>query len=1106
MVDSPDEFLGELRLGHQFTSAGQIIARGFTIVLGILFLLSDRVLAGLDGRAPLAGILAMIFLGLTVVNVVELLGGSGERGGTYALVQETLGGLGAFLTGWCVLAGSLALAVALVSAVAAQILYIFPVGLPSTLVTVILILALFILQLFQFFPRRIQQFGVLLVLMGLLGLAFLGGLPHINLSRYRVASVVNLGAMSQTLAWLAVSYIAFESMLVSRRQVRNANRYLPRALFVLLVVIGLGFTLAWWFLAGLPPQSADFSGALMARLSAVTFVPGWFIPGLGILVMLLAANRCVMTAVRQVHTFTLTGALPKVLRRMVKPLPMPVGVFGLPAVLVLPIVFMANVGAMIDLAAGLLLVAMIFVNVAAIHSRRSEPERRRSLVVPFSPLVPVIGIAINLVLVHSLLNSIWLPAVGWLLLGGTFYLVYARHQQVEAQEGEVVFGRRVSRNGKEHPYRILVPIGPKDERHLGLRLAIALAHQLDGEVIPLQVITVPDPLAIDEGRRISQERNALFHWSMQLANDAGIPIQPITRLARNVPEGIVDTAVEESCNLVLMTWLVQGENPETRIGQNLTRVAKQVPADVGVIVYRASASPDRSGDEGEMISSDSMFPVAGLDQDNGSKFRPGSILVPISGGPHAPLAFRLAVSLAREYDASITSVYVATPESTQEGIASGKKRINETIANIREQSRGQNGTAGQLQTDHPISIDGRVITAQSVVAGITQAGNEADLVMLGASEESLIDQVLFGSIPEQVAVSCSSPVVILKRYPGLPRLWLRRTWDALFNSLPTLTQEEQIEVYRNIHRGARPDVDFFVMIGLSTVIAAFGLLQSSSAAIIGAMLVAPFFSPLLAISLSIVQGNVHLLWLALESTVKGVALSIGLTILLALLVPTKTITPEIASRSLPSLFDLAVALASGAAGAYAIAREDVAAALPGVAIAAALVPPLGVVGIGLAMGDLELAGGGGLLFAANLIAIALAGSVTFLLLGFRPGSHAARSRNLRRGLLTAVLLFVLVAIPLGGVFIQSVHTARLRQDIQQTVTRQFETETKVEITSVDAITFDEEATGLTVTIPIYTSGAVPPSLAENLQVQLTKVLGRPVHVRLVVFSTIDASP
>jgi len=119
--------------------------------------------------------------------------------------------------------------------------------------------------------------------------------------------------------------------------------------------------------------------------------------------------------------------------------------------------------------------------------------------------------------------------------------------------------------------------------------------------------------------------------------------------------------------------------------------------------------------------------------------------------------------------------------------------------------------------------------------------------------------------------------------------------------------------------------------------------------------------------------------------------------------------------------------------------------LPGVAIAAALVPPLATVGIGLAMGDLGVAGGALLLFATNLIAIVLAGAVTLLLLGFRPARREEQEARLRWGLVTTVLLLVVIAIPLTAVFVQSVSTSRTRHLIQQTLTQELKGTDAVEV-------------------------------------------------------------
>ncbi|KPK88925.1 MAG: hypothetical protein AMJ88_18300, partial [Anaerolineae bacterium SM23_ 63] len=377
--------------------------------------------------------------------------------------------------------------------------------------------------------------------------------------------------------------------------------------------------------------------------------------------------------------------------------------------------------------------------------------------------------------------------------------------------------------------------------------------------------------------------------------------------------------------------------------------------------------------------------------------------------------------------------------------------------------------------------------------GIAQAGAESDLVFVGASDESLIDQVLFGTLPEQVAWACPSPVVMVKRFRGLRHFWLQRAWNALFGALPTLSRQEQMTVYRQVRRGARPDVDFFIMIGLSGIIATYGLLQDSTAVIIGAMLVAPLFTPILAFSLAIVQGDIRLLRLALESALKGVALAIGLSVFLTALSPLRVVTHEIASRTQPNLFDLAVALASGAAGAYAVARKDVAASLPGVAIAAALVPPLGVVGVGLAMGDPGIAGGGGLLFTTNLIAITLAGSVTLLLLGFRPTARAEREVRLRYGLVVSLALLTIIAIPLGVVFVGSVQESHFRQTIDRTLALQLGESSDYELVN---FIFEEREEIFYVTVTVYAKTPIPASWADATREQLSKALDRTVDLHL----------
>ncbi|MFQ5593555.1 MAG: DUF389 domain-containing protein [Anaerolineae bacterium] len=1094
MTAPTDEFLGELRLGRRLATRGQVAAGGLAILTGLIFLVADPAVSLVGPRAALASVLAGVVLGLTLLSVVELLGGSGERGGTYVLIHESLGGLGAFLAGWSILAGSAGLSGALAQIAATHLLLLFPaLQLPPNQIALALFGILILVELFQLLPRRPLLWPLIVALLMVLAFLILSAIPRIDVELYRSAPAVGLGDLMRSVAWLAVGYIAFEAVLASRRQVRDPGRNLPPAIVAVLIFGGLAFAVATLVAAGVSRFLPTAHNSLASALAAASFLPAWASPWLTVIAVVLAADGCLMVATRQMHALSRDGALPASLRRIRGPFPMSPLLFGALVAIAVPLIAWAPTQWLIDLAAGLFLTAMTLLNAAAIHSRRTEPERRRAFVVPFYPLAPAVAIAVDLVLLSALPLGGLVGGSVWLLVGVLVYLAYARRHQVAAQEGVVVFGREPQREKREASYRVLVPLTPGDERRLPLRLAAALAHQFDGEVIPLQVIPMSDPLAIEESRRVARERNTLFHWSTRLTENFGVPVFPITRLAHGISQGIIDTAVEEDADLILMPWAVTATTPGAEMGQVLEPVIRRALCDLAVVAYHSGDSEShRPAKSSGLPRPLAAWPLS-------------SILVPTAGGPHAPLAMRIALALAREYDATVTMVYVAPADASSEQLAEGQERIEQTTDAMRQQAAMLPGLNGQESTLEKISVESRVVTAGSVVAGIAEAGKERDLVLIGASEESFIDQMLFGNVPEQVALACPTPVVMVKKFRGLPRFWLKRAWDALYEALPTLSGEERIEVYREVRRGARPDVDFFVMMGLSAIIATFGLLQNSTAVIIGAMLVAPLFTPILALSLAIVRGDVRLLRLAVEAALKGIALVIGLAVLLAAVSPLRTVTPEIAARSQPNLFDLAVALASGAAGAYAIARKDVAASLPGVAIAAALVPPLAVVGIGLALGDLVVAGGGGLLFTTNLTAITLAGAVTLLLLGFRPAHRGEPEVRLRVGLAATMVLLVLITLLLALLFVRSVNTSRTQHAIQLSLTREIEAMPDLELANFD---FRERGAGVEVEVTVYSRATITPALAQQLSDRLSEDIRRPVQLRVVAIpiTEIEATP
>jgi len=1093
MNDETEDFLGELRLGKRLIKTGQVAARGLVVVLGLMFLIPGRALDLIGPVAAVATLLASALLGMTLLSILELLGGSSERGGTYTLIHETLGGLGGFFAGWSILAGYVALTAAFLRATTSHLALLFTELEPAAPYLALgLLISLLLIQLFRLLPGRDLTWPAILILLVVLVIVLLDVLLRADLQLARASSTFVLSDFMHAVALMAVSYAAIEAILALRRHVRDPARHLPRGLLATLLVGGLLFVLIQFVASRVPEQISHVESAgLINALGSASLLPGWLVFILAIVGLMFAASGCFKTGARQLNALSRQGALPERLRQIRPPFRVQPLLFGPLFIFTAPLVLWAPTRWLMDVSACLFLVPMLLINLAAIHSRRSEPERRRSFNVPFYPLVPSVALAIGGALLFALPISGILGGGVWLLLGLVIYLTYGRVHLMKAQAGVLVFGREPGYEKPEGAWRILVPLSAGVERALMLDLATSLARQTDGEVIALQVIPIADPLAIEEGRRIARERNTLFQWSTRVAEGSGVPTFPITRLARSVSEGILDTADEEQCDLILLSWSIRSARQGVRMGRVLEPVVQRAPCDVAVVAFH----PDRlTKVEGRPAITEEM------DGARRAALRVERILVPTAGGPHAPLATRLALLLAREREATISSVYVADPDASQDELAEGRARIQQTFATMGEQMAGLPGGDGKQSGLNTVHLESRVVTAESIVEGITQAGAESDLVFIGASEESLIDQVLFGTIPEQVARACPSPVVMVKRFRGLRRFWLQRAWDALFGALPTLSRQEQVDVYKQVRRGARPDVDYFIMIGLSAVIATYGLLQDSGAVIIGAMLVAPLFTPILALSLAIVRGDIRLLRLAVESALKGIALAIGISILLTALSPLRGVTHEVTARMHPNLFDLAVALASGVAGAYAVARKDVAAALPGVAIAAALVPPLSVIGIGLAIGEPGIAGGGSVLLITNLIAITLAGSVTLLLLGFRPTARAKREARLRLGLVISLVLFTMITISLGVVFVRSVQESRIHQKIDQVLAHEFGATHDFEIAG---FVFEVQDDQVDVSVTVYARHPVSAALAETARDRLTEALGRPVHLNLMSIPVMD---
>lgn len=234
-----------------------------------------------------------------------------------------------------------------------------------------------------------------------------------------------------------------------------------------------------------------------------------------------------------------------------------------------------------------------------------------------------------------------------------------------------------------------------------------------------------------------------------------------------------------------------------------------------------------------------------------------------------------------------------------------------------------------------------------------------------------------------------------------------------------------ITLNRNLWRASVPSLSFYVLLGLSGLIATLGLLANSVAIIIGAMIIAPLIGPITGIAYSSTVANRRLLRRSFLTLSTGVLFTVFISAIAVLLIGLKSVTPEILARTNPNLLDLVIALAAGAAGAFANTRKRIADALPGVAIAVALVPPLSVVGIGLAWGESSLAIGALLLFITNLTGIIFSGVIILLLQSYGSVKRA------KQGLIFTVATLIILGLPLGLSLKSLILQNNLRYDINE---------------------------------------------------------------------------
>ncbi|MGD9680123.1 MAG: TIGR00341 family protein [Candidatus Obscuribacterales bacterium] len=317
------------------------------------------------------------------------------------------------------------------------------------------------------------------------------------------------------------------------------------------------------------------------------------------------------------------------------------------------------------------------------------------------------------------------------------------------------------------------------------------------------------------------------------------------------------------------------------------------------------------------------------------------------------------------------------------------------------------------------------------------------------------------------------------------------------------SDEAILDLKQRLNEMSQLTMDFVVLLGTSTVIATLGLFQNSAAVIIGAMIIAPLMRPLMGLAYGSLIANAFLIRRSISTIIVGSVVAVFIAFIFATLLQGIEVTSEISSRIHPNLLDMGVAVFAGAAGAYCQTRRELADTLAGVAISVALVPPLGVVGIGLALGQTKIWTGAGLLYATNLVGITFSAIIVFLLMGYGPIKRAGRSLGVSLALL--VCLMIPLALSMRELLIEHEMSANIKALLREK-TYTFK---DVQLSKVEVKRFRKP---MLVTATVVSSGAgINANQVRLVQDFLTKETGIPIEFRLrvipsMVVTAIEVTP
>jgi nucleotide-binding universal stress UspA family protein len=533
---------------------------------------------------------------------------------------------------------------------------------------------------------------------------------------------------------MGLTFIAFEGYEViaqSSEEIKNPRRNIPRAVFLsLIIVIPIYLLVAVTAIGAVKPSGMtpwDYL-ATYKEVALVEVARGFFTGGGvmllfgGLISTMSALNATVYSSSRVAFAMGRDRNFPAFFSKVNSKNYTPHWAILVSLVIILFMAVSLPVEHVASAADVMFLLLFLQVNIAMIRLRKKRPDLDRGFFTPIFPYLSILGIATLLFLAIYMFKYspiAWIVTGCWIGLGLIAYRGYASKREVEHIR-KVEALERIER--KE--YSILACLSnPKSISSL-THIAIAIAKKHQGRIIFLHVIEVREGEKLMAGWEESARARPMLEQAEALAMEAGIPSQSIIEVSHRVSEGIVNTAVEEECNFILIGRQKQPTFLDRVFSSLIDTVLQKSPSEVAVL----------HGD----------FDVEKVHD----------IIIPFGADIHTRLATEIAPALISHFGAKLRVTVVIDPDLSSE-------EKDKKIAEIK-----------QLMDENSLAAKIDVVVKKDILRGIVDKSRRADLLLMGGRTGDFLELLLAKSLAQEITEQAKCPVLWLKEYEERQSFWI----------------------------------------------------------------------------------------------------------------------------------------------------------------------------------------------------------------------------------------------------------------------------------------------------------------------------------------------